>query len=454
MKGNRRPSARDALWPAARTGVGCDDGDVGVVDPAGPDRVALTVLPIRQQDATVEVVDLSRAEPAPDGTPAVPDAEQAGIIAALRRRVRTACAEAGIPVEDRARLVLEITLLAEPVLDIGGTVALEATAADGVLTITVRVPEPIAWQFPLGDQPVPVPADDDRASRQEMLALTDRADTLARQQQELRDELADTNSGVLAMYVELEQRDEQLRHAHARIFQELEDALRPRPPAVPGLELGVCYSPTEPDSPTGGDLYDWFVLPDGCLHVTLVDAVGHGVASTRDALTVTHAIRTLALEGHPFPDLIAHASRTLAPIAPDLMATVLLARIHPGTGATQLANGGHPEPVLVDASGDTRFLRPPVVGRGVGFPDPGSPGLVELGLAPGATLLLYTDGLVESRKDIDEGQARLLEAARTHADRPARVLPSEVVARMHDVVIYADDTVLLAIRRSAADANR
>jgi serine phosphatase RsbU (regulator of sigma subunit) len=136
------------------------------------------------------------------------------------------------------------------------------------------------------------------------------------------------------------------------------------------------------------------------------------------------------------------------------MATVVLARIDPATGGTRLANGGHPEPVLVDASGDTRLLRPAIVGRGVGFPDPGSPSLVDVDLVPGATLLLYTDGLVESRKDIDEGQARLLEAARTHADRPATVLPREVVARMHNVVVYADDTVLLAVRRPAANTKR
>ncbi len=417
---------------------------------------------------------MSRTKPAPDGTPAVPDLEQAGIVVSLRHRVRTACEVAGIPVEVRARLVLAVTLLAEPVVDTGGTVGLETVVADGVLTIGVRLPEPLSqrrldtlpqpaavtdgdrvtWRLIAGDRPVPAPADDELATRQEMLALTTRADTLAREERALRHELAETNSGVLAMYVELEQRDEQLRHAHARIFQELEDALRPPPPAVPGLELGVCYSPTEPDSPTGGDLYDWFVLPDGRLHVTLVDAVGHGVASTRDALTVTHAIRTLALEGHPYRDLIAHASHTLAAIAPALMATVLLARIDPVTGDTQLANGGHPEPVLADAAGDTRFLRPPVVGRGVGFPNPGSPCLVDLDLAPGATLLLYTDGLVESRKDIDEGQARLLEIARTHADRPATVLPREIVTRMHDVVVYADDTVLLAIHRPAADLQR
>ncbi len=401
-------------------------------------------------------------------------AEQHQQLTLLRRRIRAACERGGIPVEDRARLVLAVTLLIEPVLDAGGTVDLEATVDDVFLAIDVQLPAPasqpvldtlpqpaaatddgrVTWRLITGDQPVPAPADDEQATRQEMLALTARADTLAREHQDLRDELAETNSGVLAMYVELEQRDEQLRHAHAVIFQELEDALRPPPPNVPGLELGVCYSPTEPDSPTGGDLYDWFVLPDGHLHVTLVDAVGHGVTSTRDALTVTHAIRTLALEGHPFPDLITHASHTLAPIAPTLMATVLLARIDPVTGATQLANGGHPEPVLVDPAGNTQLLRPATVGRGVGFPRPGSPCLVDVALAPGATLLLYTDGLVETRKDVDEGQTRLLDVARTHADRPAAVLPREVVTRMHDVVLYADDTVLLAIHRPAADVTR
>ncbi|MEV6643537.1 PP2C family protein-serine/threonine phosphatase [Amycolatopsis sp. NPDC051371] len=419
-------------------------------------------------------MDLSRAEPASGEAADVLGVKQNEIVTSLRRRVRTACGEGGVPSEDRARLVLAVTLLAEAILDAGGMVDLETTVTDGVLTISVRSSEPITqsdldnlprpaaatddgratWRFITGDLPIPVPADDGRATREEMLALTTRADAHARGLQELKQELAETNSGVLAMYIELEQRDEQLRHAHARIFHELEDALRPPPPSVPGLELGVCYSPTEADSPTGGDLYDWFVLPDGHLHVTLVDAVGHGVASTRDALTVTHTIRTLALERHPFSDLIAHASRTLAPIAPHLMATVLLARIDPATGATHLANGGHPEPVLVDPAGSARLLRPPATGRGVGFPRPGSPRLLDVELAPGATLLLYTDGLVETRKDVDEGQARLLELAGAHADRPATVLPSEVVERMHDVVLYADDTVLLAIRRPAADARR
>ncbi|KDN22500.1 PP2C family protein-serine/threonine phosphatase [Amycolatopsis rifamycinica] len=391
-------------------------------------------------------------------------------LARIRRRLRTACTQAGVLADDRGRLVLAVTLLAEPALTAGETVDVATAASDRRLAVTVQLEHAVSqgsrdalpllpergdgrtltWHLAGGRPTAPAAADDDRATREEMLALVARADTLANEQRDLKHELAETNSGVLAMYVELEQRDEQLRRAHAAIFRELEDALRPRPPVVPGLELAVHYSPTDQDSPTGGDLYDWFVLPGGQVHVTLVDAVGHGVTSTRHALTVTHAIRTLALEGHPFPDLIAHASHTLAAIEPGLMATVLLARVDPATGRTRFANGGHPEPVLVEAGEPARLLPAPVPGRGVGFPDPGSRELVEVVLAEGDTVLLYTDGLVESRKDIDEGQARLLTLAGAHRTWPVAGLPRELVTRMHDVVLHADDTVVLALRRTPA----
>ncbi|MER6798220.1 PP2C family protein-serine/threonine phosphatase, partial [Amycolatopsis mediterranei] len=112
--------------------------------------------------------------------------------------------------------------------------------------------------------------------------------------------------------------------------------------------------------------------------------------------------------------------------------------------------GGHPEPVLVTAAEPARLLPAPLPGRGVGFPDPGSRELVDVVLAEGDTVLLYTDGLVESRKDVDEGQSRLLKLAEAHRIRPVAGLPRELVTRMHDVVLHADDTVVLALRRTAA----
>jgi len=385
----------------------------------------------------------------------------------LRRRLREACAASGVEIDRRARLVLAATLLAEPVVETGGTPALSTSTVDGTLAVTLVLPTPVdqrrrnelpllpdtgndsalTWYLPTGDGAPSVAADEEAATREEMLDLIARADTLAREQRELKHELAETNSGVLAMYVELEERDERLRQAHAVIFRELEDALRPRPPRVAGLDLAVHYAPSEPDSPTGGDLYDWFVLPDGNVHITLVDAVGHGVTSTRHALTVTHAIRTLALEGHPFQDLIRRAAHALASVEPGLVATVLLARLDPATGDLTLANGSHPRPVFVTAAGDAELLVPPLAGRGVGFPDPGSHSLIHRVLAPGDLLVLYTDGLIESRKNHAEGEIRLLDAARRNAARDTSAIPGSLATQMLDVVLHADDTVVIALRR-------
>ncbi|WP_181776049.1 PP2C family protein-serine/threonine phosphatase [Amycolatopsis pittospori] len=380
----------------------------------------------------------------------------------LRHLAREACAAAGVPAEQRARLVLAVTLLAGT----GPAPGFSTTVADGRLSITLETHRPIGqrernalplfptagegtiltWHLTTGAEPVTVAADDETATRDEMLALVARADAISKDQRELKHELAETNSGVLAMYVELEERGEQLRNAHAVIFRELEDALRPPPPRADAFELAVHYAPSQQDSPTGGDLYDWFVLPDGNVHITLVDAVGHGVTSTRHALTVTHAIRTLALEGHPFRDLIAHTARTLATIEPDLMATVLLARLNPATGDVTFANGSHPRPVLATAGGETELLVASTSGRGIGFPDPGSHSLVHRTLADGDLLVIYTDGLVESRKDFLEGEERLLAAARRNAGRPTAKIPDLLATEMLDIVLHADDTVVIAIR--------
>lgn len=386
----------------------------------------------------------------------------------LRRELRRACDQAGVPVEHRARLVLAATQLADPVLAGGQPIDLRTASGDELLAVTLVLPQAVpqhqrnllpllpdtgesgtlTWHLTGGPRPNPTQDSDSQATRDEMLALIARTDALAQQQRRLKHELAETNSGVLAMYVELEQRDEELRRAHGVIFRELEDALRPPPPPSPGLDLAVHYSPADPDSPTGGDLYDWFTLPGGDVHITLVDAVGHGVASTRSALTVTHAIRTLALDGHPFAELVARASRTLATVEPRLMATVLMARITPSTGRMLVANGSHPHPVLITATGEARHLAAPAIGRGVGFPDPGTPTLAHHTLAPDDTILLYTDGLVESRKDLEEGENRLLAHARAHANRPLDTIPRALATQMHDIVLHVDDTVVIAIRRS------
>ncbi|MGW0532377.1 PP2C family protein-serine/threonine phosphatase [Streptomyces sp. NPDC003032] len=412
--------------------------------------------------------------------------------AALRRAVRRIALAHRLPAEDRARIVLSLSETAAAALHSGRPVTL--TAADGAgddgtgrLTLALslppgpeaqvtadRLPLPgeasadgtVVWRVPLPSAAAPVAAviprpaaeplaapathaahngDADLALiEEELRAALARADLLADEHRKLKHELAETNSGVLALYVQLEERDEELRKAHGRTLRALEDALRPRPLHVDGLELAVHYAPASDDIPTGGDFYDWFTLPDGTVHITIVDALGHGVTSTRTALTVTHAVRTLALEGHPLETIVARTDEILAPFDQSVMATLLLAHLDPASGRLSLANGSHPPALLVRADGEAGFLE--VRGRGVGFPLPGSERVLTTTLGSDDLLILYTDGLTESRRDPREGEERLLRTARRYRGRPTEDLPGAIARDMLTDVLHEDDTLAMAVR--------
>lgn len=414
---------------------------------------------------------------------------------ALRHAVRALAETHRIDMEVRARLALAVTRVAAPAVDAGRPVTLSATregdaedAGGALLVVTLdrpacgvdvpaaddlplaahtATPSTVTWHLPLaaashgspqpprgtgvaaGEAP---PAGETELLLKELGAALAQVDALKAEHRLLKHELDETNSGVLALYVQLDERDQQLRRAHGRVLRELEDALRPPVLDVPGLDLGVHYAPADSEAPTGGDLYDWFVLPDGTVHITVVDALGHGVRSTRTALNVTHAVRTLALEGHPLESIVARTNEVLTPFDPGLMATVLLARLRPETGELHLVGGSHPPALLLRRDGSTEYLDTP--GRGIGFPLPGSEQVRRTRLHPGDLLLLYTDGLTESRRDPEEGEARLARAVRDHAHRPTAQLPQEIAKEMHTVILHADDTLALAVRLGDGAAGR
>ncbi|MGE9694654.1 MULTISPECIES: PP2C family protein-serine/threonine phosphatase [unclassified Streptomyces] len=417
----------------------------------------------------------------------------------LEDALRLLAQEWRLPVELRGRLTQSVAALAGPPLREGHSVTLAARRGASELTVELRpaalapdeapaLPPEVAghgarWRL---DRPCEDGAREDGARREdgrgsdgrgqgirgedrrahdgsageaagddarELLAeelreARARIAELADDRQRLTQELAETNSGVLALYVQLEERDEQLRRAHGQTLRELEDALRPPPVDVPGLEMAIHYAPAGTDAPTGGDLYDWFRLPDGTVHITVVDALGHGVTSTRSALNVTHAVRTLALEGHPLGQIVARTDEILLPFDRELMATVQLVRIDPVTGVVRIANGSHPPALVARSSGATEYLE--VRGRGIGYPLPGSERVREDALGPGDLLVLYTDGLTESRRDPRDGERRLALAAARHRGLPTEEVPGALAAEMHTVILHPDDTLALTVRRTGA----
>ncbi|WP_097886509.1 PP2C family protein-serine/threonine phosphatase [Streptomyces sp. st140] len=399
----------------------------------------------------------------------------------LRRALRQLADSYGLQTETRARLVLSAGAVAHPELQSGHNITLTTayqpgtpeqaahlavsltsssakallhtaglalpaqTVSERTVTWHIAAPSPTGAGKPGNiSQPLAAEQTEAEALEEELAAALARADSYAAEHRLLKHELAETNSGVLALYIQLEKRDEQLRQAHGQMLQELEDALRPHPLAVNGMELAVHYEPAGAHAPTGGDLYDWFHLPDGTVHITVVDALGHGITSTRSALNVTHAVRTLALEGHPLSTIIARTDEIFMPFDRKLMATVLLARINPATGELRLANGSHPPALLIRPGGRADYLN--VRGRGIGYPMAGSEAVLHTTMDPGDLLVLYTDGLTESRRDPIEGEARLVTSARHRSNSPTASIPGLIAQDMHTVVLHSDDTLALIVR--------
>jgi serine/threonine-protein kinase RsbW len=130
------------------------------------------------------------------------------------------------------------------------------------------------------------------------------------------------------------------------------------------------------------------------------------------------------------------------------MATALFGTLDPRTGQLRLASAGHLPPLLINA-GHAEFL-PVAPSRMLGAPPAPAPALEWAGVLPvGATLVLFTDGLVESRSaDIDEGLTHLLAAPAAAGTTDPDELCDRLVADLTGVH-RADDIALLALTRTA-----
>lgn len=242
----------------------------------------------------------------------------------------------------------------------------------------------------------------------------------------------------------------EMQAAQRLVVDHLQQAVAPEPPGMEGIDIAVAYVASDPTAPTGGDLFDWHELPTGELHVAVVDVLGHGVTATRDALSVIHTLRHVAVEGTPLEDLVARADMLLGAQDSELVATVVVARFNPRTGDLRVASGGHPPAIIAAPDGTVRQ----VAGSGgaIGWPGVGSSGIAVTQLAEGESLILYTDGLVEARRDIIAGMEQLQQIAGEIAGLPAQELSDTLVQRSLEGAERHDDALALVVRRASKPA--
>jgi PAS domain S-box-containing protein len=240
----------------------------------------------------------------------------------------------------------------------------------------------------------------------------------------------------------------------AQLAEALQRSLLTDPPQLPGVEVAVRYVPAAEAARVGGDWYDAFPLRDGTPVIVIGDVTGHDTAAAAAMGQLRGLLRGVAHAGGGSPAEVLRAfDRAVVDLHPDTLATAALARIEPDVGCTRLrwASAGHPPPALVRGADDVQLLG-------------GTSGELLLGvdpevartdstvtLAPGDTVLLYTDGLVERRDaTFDAGLARLVEALVELADQPLEELCDALLHRMLPRTPQ-DDVALVALRLAAAE---
>ncbi|MGZ4571960.1 MAG: PP2C family protein-serine/threonine phosphatase, partial [Blastococcus sp.] len=221
----------------------------------------------------------------------------------------------------------------------------------------------------------------------------------------------------------------------------------PPPPAVEGLSIAVRYLAATQGVEVGGDFYDVVPLPDGQVALAVGDVVGHDITAAATMGQLNSVYRALLVD-RPAPSaMIDRLQASWSLLGLQRMATALFGTLDPATGRLRIASAGHLAPMLV-VDGRPEFL-PVRPSRMLGAPPAPAPAAEWAGVLPvGATLVLFTDGLVESRTaDLDDGLEHLL----TSAGRARTTDPDELCDRLLAELTgahRADDIALLALTRT------
>jgi serine phosphatase RsbU (regulator of sigma subunit)/anti-sigma regulatory factor (Ser/Thr protein kinase) len=232
--------------------------------------------------------------------------------------------------------------------------------------------------------------------------------------------------------------------------QGLADAMQrtliPPLPHVPGVAVAGRYIPTA-SAQVGGDWYDAFPLPAGRLGIAIGDVVGRGFHATAIMGQLRSSLRAFALHDYSTSEVLELQSNLLRSLDPHGSATLMYLVVEPDTTTVKLASAGHPAPLILPAGSQPFFAE---VGPSVPLGTVRHPDYPEstLELADGATLVLYTDGLIERPGEhFDDGLGRLRRAAASaSASGDIEVLCDAIVGALLGNDATHDDAAVLVVR--------
>ncbi|MEN3312699.1 MAG: hypothetical protein V7645_2028 [Actinomycetota bacterium] len=245
---------------------------------------------------------------------------------------------------------------------------------------------------------------------------------------------------------------------NARLYQQqkqfsdtMQRSLLPRSvPELQGLELGDAYE-SSAHVEVGGDVYDFMELGDGRLAVALGDVTGHGIEAAADMAMAKFVFRSLARE-HPEPgDFLQSANEVVVgEIAPGKFITLVYMLIDGRKGEVAAAGAGHPAPRIVGVDGSVTGLETRGLVLGI---EPGQHyGEVRATLQIGGAVVLYTDGVIEARREGElYGVERLDHVLSERRDLSANQLAQVVLddCRAFARGELADDCAVVVVKRTA-----
>lgn len=225
--------------------------------------------------------------------------------------------------------------------------------------------------------------------------------------------------------------EESEARAHTLAMTLQQTFIPPNPPHIPGLEISSSYRPAGAGEEVGGDFYDVFEITEDDWVVALGDVCGKGAEAAVVTALVRHTLRAVTVRTRSPAQVLQALDEVLHHHHSDRFCTIALVRLHrrEGRWSFTMSLGGHPPPLLMRPDQETDVVGTPGSLVGV-LPEP-SFAETEGELTPGTTMVLFTDGVTEGRRDDEQyGDDRLLQLAELHRGKPdlAETLLADVLA--------------------------
>jgi serine phosphatase RsbU (regulator of sigma subunit) len=253
----------------------------------------------------------------------------------------------------------------------------------------------------------------------------------------------------VASVIERERRfDEQHRVSHI-----LQRSMLPAELESPeGLEVCARYFASSEETEVGGDFYDVVRLDDSTVALIIGDVQGHDLVAITAMAKVRSALRAFLQTMRDPGAVLQAADHFVADQTERRFVTLALAVLDVASGSLELALAGHPAPLLVGETIEAIPCRPgPPAGTGHPLIDPRYEAF-KFALAPGASLVFYTDGLVEARSGGPDARLPLLiSALERHRHEPLELACDAVIEETLSGSSSMDDVALLWAARSPVE---